>query len=1046
MEIHSIWEEIVLIIRFCGVGIPLLGILILSKKEQGNTSTNLMIANIGCLVMNSANLLMMYAMENSAGMMSYKMKELGNFLFCFFFAKFFLTYTGLIKKKIISFLMHIFLISEILFLLVVWDDKRQDVLIKEADFVEEVKFGISYLKMQTSIFFRLKDAVICILFIVLLFFIFYKLVRAGKDDEKRKLFHLFIAQILIVIPFLIRIFTHNPFDFGPILSSFAVINIIASVMNGDSYYLLDSGRNWAIENMNSIFIIVDRHYGYVDSNALANIAFPQLRYVMQGRSLPSELNDIFINHRSEIKIGDNIYEKEMIPLVIDRKTKGYCLMLTDITKQYHIMEELKEAKLLAEDANKAKSDFISNMSHEIRTPMNAIVGITEILLRNETRPMERGYLINIKNSGAALLTIINDILDFSKIESGKLEIIEDEYEPMSFLSDLSMIFMNRIGEKHIELLYDIDQRLPVKLYGDSLRIRQVIINIVNNAIKFTEEGYVKLILRMRDTEDPSRVFFDFTVKDSGQGIKEEDMGKLFGSFSQVDTRKNRNKEGTGLGLSISKQLVELMGGTIGVRSTYGEGSEFYFTIPQQVLNDKRAAFVKNPTGKVSAVFDSEVLSEQVKRLSKQYEIDFVDFEDIKMADGKITYLFTDEVNYQRVSDEYSDYVVNICILQNPMMAKHWADDVIVVNKPLYTLNYCQILNQEHEMVVGEAIHNDYSFIAPEANILIVDDNEMNLKVARGLLEPLQMNIETADNGKTAIAMAKSKKYHLIFMDHMMPVMDGVETTEHIRNMEDDYFKEVPIIALTANAVVGAREVFKEAGMNDFVAKPIEMKTICTKLKQWLPSYLIQKGSVSVSTDTNNTQKLPEIEGLNVEEGIKNSGNMTLFTSLLGDYYKLIDLKAQKMERCLEDHLLRDFTIEVHALKNTSRMIGAMELSEQFLTLENLGNEENEEEIRKMFPETLKLFKSYKPVLEPYGKSGNEQKKEVSKEQIQESLKKIANAMDEFDLDAADEALKELDTYKLPDVVEEKMDELRAFIADVAMEDVMQLTQEMLGLL
>lgn len=284
---------------------------------------------------------------------------------------------------------------------------------------------------------------------------------------------------------------------------------------------------------------------------------------------------MFLSEKTEIVIGDRYYEKFIKELTVKDKLRGYCLIMLNVTKRYNMMEELKEAKQRAEEANESKSNFLSNMSHEIRTPMNAIVGMTEILLRSDLSDQDRGYLMNIKNSGASLLTIINDILDFSKIESGRLEIIEEEYEPMSMLSDLSMIFLNRIGDKPVELLFDIDRNLPNKMYGDALRIRQVIINIANNAIKFTGNGYVKLTIKMSPMTEADMVNLDISIEDSGQGIKPEDLDKLFGSFQQVDIKKNRNKEGTGLGLAISKQLVETMGGQIGVRSEYGKGSEFY---------------------------------------------------------------------------------------------------------------------------------------------------------------------------------------------------------------------------------------------------------------------------------------------------------------------------------------------------------------------------------------------------------------------------------------------------------------------------------------
>ena len=623
---------------------------------------------------------------------------------------------------------------------------------------------------------------------------------------------------------------------------------------------------------------------------------------------------MFLSEKTEIVIGDRHYEKFIKELTVKDKLRGYCLIMLNVTKRYNMMEELKEAKQRAEEANESKSNFLSNMSHEIRTPMNAIVGMTEILLRSDLSDQDRGYLMNIKNSGASLLTIINDILDFSKIESGRLEIIEEEYEPMSMLSDLSMIFLNRIGDKPVELLFDIDRNLPNKMYGDALRIRQVIINIANNAIKFTGNGYVKLTIKMSPMTEADMVNLDISIEDSGQGIKPEDLDKLFGSFQQVDTKKNRNKEGTGLGLAISKQLVETMGGQIGVRSEYGKGSEFYFNIPQRVIGDQIAATVKGEAVLhepmvVSGHMNDECTLNQLKALAEGYGLKFVDCYEARARKDKVDYFFVDEAVYRGIKDSIEEYFVStgteLCVLQNPMREAVWDEQATVVNKPLYTLNFCQVINHETTAAFVET-DNVMNFTAPQAQILIVDDNEMNLKVAKGLLQPLQMNIDTASSGKTAIEMVQLKKYHIVFMDHMMPVMDGVETTQKMRALDDAYIQTMPIIALTANAVMGARENFKEAGMNDFVAKPIELKDICSKIRAWLPHELIHKLSSSAPAKAQiPAQELPAIEGLDVAEGVKNSGSLELFTNLLGDFYKLIDLKATKIEKCLADGMICD---------------------------------------------------------------------------------------------------------------------------------------------
>ncbi len=598
-----------------------------------------------------------------------------------------------------------------------------------------------------------------------------------------------------------------------------------------------------------------------------------------------------------------------------------------------LVQQVQKERQKADEANAAKSTFLSHMSHEIRTPMNAIVGMTDIMLRTDLTEEQREYLTNIKSSGNALVSLINDILDISKIEAGKMELVEDIYEIEPILNDIRMIIQNRIGDKPVKLFYEIDN-LPDKLYGDGLRIRQIMINLLNNAVKFTEEGHVKLKIR-KENQTVEGVMLFVSVSDTGQGIREEDLKKLFGAFEQVDTKKNKGKEGTGLGLAISSELIGMMGGKLEVKSTYGAGTEFFFRIFQKF---------------VPADLETE-----------------------------------------------------------------------------------------------EKVDENMNFTAPEAKILVVDDNEMNRKVAVGLLEPLQMQIDLADNGKKALVMIQEKKYHMIFMDHMMPIMDGVEATKCLRQMEDSYYKELPVIALTANAMKESKQMFEEAGMNGFVAKPIEMKQICRTIRKWLPANLIIEQEVAEENGISEDIKQPEeisIEGIDIKEGIKNSGTRELFVSLLGDFYKLIDTKSLKIEKCMDDALIRDYTIEVHALKNTARMIGAMKLSEQFWELEQLGNANDMEAIYQKTPKVLSLYRSYKTVLKSYG-TAQAELKEVSKEEILLYLKGIQEAIEGFDLDAADAAMEKLEQCRLPEACQSLMEDLRVFVADVAMEEILKITEEMI---
>ena len=730
----------------------------------------------------------------------------------------------------------------------------------------------------------------------------------------------------------------------------------------------------------------------------------------------------------------------VIVLVMQGNKRAYYY---DQTLEMHQMEVEKQK---AEAANEAKSSFLSTMSHEIRTPMNAIVGMTDILLREEHSKQTREYLNNIKNSGDALLTIINDILDFSKIESGKMDIIEDRYEPMSMFHDLSMIFFNRIGNKNVELLYDIDKDMPRKLYGDVQRIRQIIINLMNNAIKFTDSGFVKLTVETRAI-DMENIELCFKIQDSGQGIKEEDIDKLFGSFQQVDQIRNHHKEGSGLGLAICKQLVELMHGTIGVESVYGEGSTFYFSIPQRIVDVRVAARLKTNEAKLSRVgikIGNALVKNELVKLLNTYQIRYADLEYIFIKE--IDFLIVDDI--KNISDEEREELekinITICVLHNPMKETLHLKNITVLTKPMYSLNICQLLNREEQSYHNVEVE-EMNFTAPSANVLLVDDNEMNLKVAQGLLAPIKMQIDIAKNGKEAVDMVSLKQYHIVLMDHMMPVMDGVEATKEIRKLEGEYYQDLPIVALSANATSEAREMFLKQGMDDFVAKPIKIKDISKCILKWLPKDIVVVGETA-KNETENIHNedvsLPDIEGLDVKEGIKNCGSEELFYSLLGDFYKLIDAKSEKVEQCLADDKIREYTIEVHALKSMARMIGALQLSELFYEMEKLGNAQEREEIIKRTPEVLALYRSYKQLLADYVGKEEVEKTSVSTEKIKETLTRIHDAMDSFDLDEVDNAMKELETYEFSEVMQQMVEQLSIFVTDVAMEEVLNLTQEM----
>lgn len=1040
---------ILMTIQTVGILIPLIGIIVLIQKEQSKTTMYLMLTNFGCLIMNGGYSLLLRSSSPDLAEFAYYIEYTGNIIFYLFFVLFFISY---FKIRYIHWVMCLWGLFEVFNFISLQGFLKMQLFLQDLSFeipeLSEIpeNIGIVTVNLPQGPLYMVRYFFVCTFLLYGIIYTNVKMFKVASQKEKHNIARLAGAQFVVMLSLVLMLLCEFDYDIVPILSSFSILFIILGVMHGEMFSVIDRGREWIFEHMDGAFIIVDSSYGFQDANAGARRLFKELKKQRRNEKISDELYRLMVNNSSEEQIEDKYYSKRIVAIENMEGIQGYSMLLLDTTKQHALMQELQIEKQNAEDANQAKSAFMSNMSHEIRTPMNAIVGMTEILLRSPLPEQERGYLYNIQNSGNALLKIINDILDFSKIESGKLDLTEDQYEPMSMLSDLGMIFLNRIGNKDVELLFDIDSELPSKLYGDELRIRQVIINIMNNAIKFTEEGYVKLTIQVKNIENDG-IELLFSVKDTGQGIAEEDLGKIFSSFQQVDTKRNRYKEGTGLGLSISKQLIEMMGGNIEVRSEYNKGSEFYFTIQQKIVDTKRAADVKeeNREGVILFRLGSTYLQETADTLAKAYGLHAIHGGDVSENETPAKYVFTDNIALftEQERQVFKKWESKVYVLKNPMLDSEGEAGAIVLNKPLYSLSFCQAINKEIQGVTAKS-ESGMNFTAPEARVLIVDDNEMNLKVALGLLEPLQMQIDTAMNGKQAVDMIQqNQNYDMVFMDHMMPVMDGIEATHELRKLEGEYYQKLPIIALSANATTEARKMFQDEGLSDFVAKPIKTKEICECIAKWLPGGLVKENTAEVQTlGMEEEEELPVIENLDVSEGIKNCGSRKLFISLLGDFYKLIDPKSAKVEQCLKDGMIRDYTIEVHALKNTARMIGAMELSGLFYEMEQLGNAGEEEQLKERTPAVLELYRSYKPILAEYAKEEETDKEKVSADVIRDTLMKLHDAMDAFDLDEADSALKELKCYELPDDMQPMLEQLDVYVADVAMEEAMNLAKLM----
>ncbi|MBR5937243.1 MAG: response regulator [Clostridiales bacterium] len=688
--------------------------------------------------------------------------------------------------------------------------------------------------------------------------------------------------------------------------------------------------------------------------------------------------------------------------------------------------EIKKKEAVA--ASQTKADFLASMSHEIRTPMNAIVGMTEMILRDDINPGVRENARNIKSAGNALLAIVNDILDFSKIESGKMEIINVRYQLTSVINDIINIISVRMVDKNLDLVVNIDPMIPSELVGDEIRIRQILLNLLNNAVKFTSEGHITLQVAYKPVSN-DMCLLHFDVSDTGMGIRPEDKDRLFNSFQRLDTRQNRAVEGTGLGLSICKRLMDLMGGTISVESEYGRGSTFSFELHQYIARQKPMASVLENKKEHVMYFDEKPIFRESARndlqrlgVSARFASSIKDLD--PASNASYSYFFVSKPLF----DEFSHEIRHFCSEHgNPkivlMFDKNELSsgykDVLVVRRPVYSAVFASVLTDKPI----ESLDSDEfqeSFIAPEARILVVDDNAVNLKVVKGLLEPYQMHVYTAGSGRQCIEILKEgkEKFDIIYMDHMMPELDGIDTLRLIRQMEGEYFQKVPVIALTANAVSGVREMFFKEGFQDYVSKPIELAQLEKSLKSNLPPEMIIRKQHTVASAPHFGEGEVQLRGVDCNRGLLNCGNnLENYISLLKVVYEDGMIKVDRLRELAEAKNYAEYGIEAHALKSVAASIGATDLSEMAKDHEFANYDGRFEFIDGNYSD---LVAQYRSLLDDIGlelkargvlgasegvTSEENPKLPIAKEEMNKALITIRNSIEDFD---ADTALEKLD--------------------------------------
>jgi len=533
------------------------------------------------------------------------------------------------------------------------------------------------------------------------------------------------------------------------------------------------------------------------------------------------------------------------------RSAAYLIANTIMLKEME--NKLESAMHGAIEANNAKSEFLAKMSHEIRTPMNAIIGLTELILREDTSNPVQENAATIKQASVNLLSIINDLLDFSKIEAGNMKIIPVSYSLSVLINDVISIIRMKIPDSNVLFTVNLDRSLPRALIGDDVRIRQVLINILVNAVKYTDSGHISLTVKGEFT-DKQNINMFMSVEDTGSGIKQEDLDSLFTEYFQSGSGSIEKLDGVGLGLAITRGIVEAMDGDIFVESEYGKGSTFTVKVPQRVNSPEKLAVVDRPKEKSAIILEQrEVYADSLFSTVYQLGVRCELTSSVEVFNGMMT---AGSYNFAFISSglffDNRDALLEVCADTKIVLLSEFGESVpegvwLNLSMPVHTVIIANVFNgitDPDAIIKTDEIL--VSFTAPDARVLVVDDVSYNLRVAQGLLRPYKMSVDLRISGPEAIDAVKAKRYDLVFMDHRMPGMDGVETTERIRALgdSDSYFNKLPIIALTADAVSGMRDMFMQSGFDDFLSKPIDTVVLNSVLEKWIPKDMQWEAAVA----------------------------------------------------------------------------------------------------------------------------------------------------------------------------------------------------------
>lgn len=749
----------------------------------------------------------------------------------------------------------------------------------------------------------------------------------------------------------------------------------------------------------------------------------------------------------------------------------FCFYLAYIWIKYRNQNEenIKNVISRYQKAERTKDDFLANISHEIRTPINTIAGMSEILANEDLKDDVREKVQDLQGASRNLVTLVSDMLDFAEIQSGKLELTESSYNLTSTINDIVNIINNQKKSKEIEFILDIDTDIPALLVGDEQKLKRAMLNILSNAVKFTEVGCVVLEISCR--RERYGVNLCITVRDTGIGIDSSQLHNVFNSFSMVDTKRNRQEGGVGLGLAIAQAIIEKMGGFISVRSKKGEGSEFQIIVPQKVEQYEPMIVLENPLRfnvlvyiDMNQFFISAVKSEygnNIRNITENLGIVVHVCRNLnelkrRIERNYITHIFITLYEYTMDESYFNGLAKQtgvVIILEETEDYRVHSDDIIRLYKPFYALPVSIILKggKRYNNLSRENMNRNM-FIAPDAKILIVDDNTINLRVESSLMKNYRFTIDTALSGMEALEKLESKDYDMVFMDHMMPEMDGVDTLHRIRDKAGIYYANIPVIALTANAVAGAKEMLIAEGFQDFLSKPVEIASMHRILEKYLPDAKkiydfedyatdVQSGETvynnherdTIYEQLHNPQasvKEPGAEtawedtaaDIDEKQGALYCGSLEDFEDILKIHYEDYEENSRKIQAFYDSKDWKNYVILVHGLKSSMKSVGIMKLSDMCLGLELAGKENRIDYILKNHDAMMAEYGRIHDVIG--NRLGITQKinadltniKNLDEDSLAGLLNRFENAVYSFDEEQMLSILNELMDYKYHETV------------------------------